>query len=101
MPIISTAPIKSPHTALNQRPRVLHHLNVSKNKASLRAGWVKTLLKSADETKVGVLHPDIWVLKFVVVQRVRACVLHERLEASETGADGEGKGNGAGEDLAA
>lgn len=100
MPIISSTPIKSPDTALNQWPRVLHHLDVSEDKASLRAGWVKTLLKGTDQTKVGVLHSDIWVLELVVVQRVRASVLHERLETSEAGADGKGEGNGAREGLA-
>jgi hypothetical protein len=59
---------------------VLDHDDVDEHEAGLGRVRVEAVLEGADQPQVVVVKPPLWVLEAVVVQRVRARVLHPRLE---------------------
>lgn len=73
--------VKYSHCAIDESGRVLDHIDVGQNEARLRGRWVKSFLKSSDQSQVAVLRgTKLRVVEPIVVQTVRRCVRHEGMD---------------------
>jgi hypothetical protein len=54
---------------------------MDENESRFGGFWIKTMLEGSDETEIVVLKAALRVFQTIVEEGVRACVLHEWLEA--------------------